>query len=152
MHQWLPPISHACAVRSCPLWFQNKSEEPPQHSWESNGKSSQPGSFFFFISVKFSTFGKVCKLSSGNWKGKTITYNFSVACKSEINQEIIQQGICDTRSGLWMFKVFNPCSSGFQFWLLVLYYFNYFIRYNHLYVKNFLAVFYIPLCMMDKSP
>lgn len=147
MCQRLSPISHAHAVRSCPLWLQNKLEEPPQYSWESNGKSSQPGSFFFLISVKFSTFGKLCKLSNGNWKGKTITYNFSVACKNEINQEIKQQGICDTRFGLWMFKAFNLCPSGFQFWLLGLYYFTYFGRYNHLNLKNFLAVFHIPLCM-----
>lgn len=141
-------ISHARAGRSCPLWLQNKLEEPPQYSWESNGKSSQPGSFFFLISLKFSTFGKLCKLSSGNSKGKTIMYNFSVACKSEINQEINQQGICDTRFALWMFKAFNHCPSGFRFWLLGLYYFTYFVRYTHLYLKNFLAVFHIPLSLL----
>lgn len=146
MCQPLFPTPCAHAVPSCPLWLQYKSEEPLQYSWESNGKSSQPGSFFFLISVKFSTLGKLCKLSSGNWKGKTITYHFSVACKSEINQEIKHQDICDTRFVLWMFKAFNLCSSGSQSWLLGHYYFTYFLRYNHLHLKNFLAVFRIPLC------
>lgn len=146
MCQPLFPIPCAHAVPSCPLWLQNKSEEPLWYSWESNGKSSQPGSFFFLISVKFSTLGKLCKLSSGNWKGKTITYHFSAACKCEINQEIKHQDICDTRFVLWMFKAFNLCSSGSQSWLLGHYYFTYFPRYNHLHLKNFLAVFCIPLC------
>lgn len=138
----------ASAVHICPLYLQNKLEEPLQYSWGRNGKSSHPGSFFFWISVKFTMFGKLRKLSSGNWKGKTITYNFSVVCKSEINQEITQQGICETRSGSWMWKAFNLCPSGFQFCLLELHYFTRFVRCNHLYhLKNFLAVFHIPLCM-----
>lgn len=60
MCQPLFPTPCAHAVPSCPLWLQNKSEEPLWYSWESNGKSSQPGSFFFLISVKFSTLGKLC--------------------------------------------------------------------------------------------
>lgn len=45
-----------------------------------------------------------------------------------------------------MFKAFNLCSSGSQSWLLGHYYFTYFVRYNHLHLKNFLAAFCIPFC------
>lgn len=45
-----------------------------------------------------------------------------------------------------MFKAFNLCSSGSHSWLLGHYYFTYFVRYNHLHLKNFLAAFCIPFC------